>query len=369
MSNWIDPDAVDAEPGSLFGALVRAYRRKAGLTQQELALKAGLSVAALRDIEQSRRRRPRLRSVIALANALGLDSQRAISMVNALPPRTGLARNAGPVEAGQGLRLAILGPLEAWCDGKPLSFGPPARRAVLGLLAMDPGALVRRGTIIDALWGEVPPRTAIGLVQAHISRLRRVLEPRERSATGEEVISSVGGAYRLRVSIEQVDLLIFRDLAVRAAAAQVRGDDAYACDLYEEAARLWRGEPLADIDLLSGHPGIILLRYQLTSVLLRYAELACALGQYYRVLPLLQALAVAEPLNESAHGRLMIALAGTGQQAAAIAVYEDLRLRLDRELGLYPGDELAEAHLRVLRRDIRADRALPAARAVRPERE
>jgi DNA-binding SARP family transcriptional activator len=49
----------------------------------------------------------------------------------------------------------------------------------------------------------------------------------------------------------------------------------------------------------------------------------------------------------------MITLAGSGEQAAAIRVYEDLRLRLDRELGLYPGEALIEAHMRVLRRDLR----------------
>jgi len=244
---------------------------------------------------------------------------------------------------------------------------------VLGLLSMDPGMPVRRDTIIDVLWGEDPPRTAMDLAQAHVSRLRKVLEPPDRSAVGdgdEEVISFVRGAYRLRVSIEQVDLLLFRDLAARASFAHASGDDAYACELYEDAALLWRGDPLADVDLLSGHPGVIQMRYQLTSVLLRYAELACASGQYRRVLPQLQALALAEPLNESAHARLMIALAGSGQQAAAIGVYEDLRSRLDRELGLYPSDELTEAHLRVLRQDIRAegygrlpDRAPPAAGA------
>ncbi len=46
---------------------------------------------------------------------------------------------------------------------------------------MDPGVLVRRDTIIDVLWGETPPRTAVGLVQAHVSRLRKALEPRERT--------------------------------------------------------------------------------------------------------------------------------------------------------------------------------------------
>jgi len=376
-----------AEPGTQFGALVRGYRRKAGLTQQKLAAKAGLSIAALRDIEQSRRRRPRLKSVIALANALGLDSERVAAMVDAgrnlplpqIPRQAGFVRNAGPMDTGLGLRLAILGPLEARRDGRPLPLGPPTRRAVLALLSMNPGALVRRETIIDLLWGDDPPRTAMDLVQAHVSRLRKALEPPEALAASDgsgEVISSVRGAYRLRVSIEQVDLLLFMDLAARATAAQASGDAVYAYQLYEDAAQLWRGDPLADVDLLSGHPRIILLRYQLTSVLLRYAELACALGQHRRVLPLLQALAVAEPLNESIHARLMIALAGTGQQAASIGIYEDLRARLDRELGLYPSGELAEAHLRVLRQDIRAegygrppDRASPAPLGQAPPRQ
>jgi tetratricopeptide (TPR) repeat protein len=56
----------------------------------------------------------------------------------------------------------------------------------------------------------------------------------------------------------------------------------------------------------------------------------------------------------------MIALAGSGHQAAALRVYEDARSRLDRELGIYPGEELAEAYVRVLRQDIRAgDRGWP----------
>ena len=161
-----------------------------------------------------------------------------------------------------------------------------------------------------------------------------------------------------------MDLLVFRDLAARAAAARADGDDVTAVECYEHAVGLWRGEPLADVDVLCGHPGITALRQELAGVLLRYAEVACALGQYDRVLPRLRALADAEPLNEPAHARLMIALAGSGQQAAAIRVYEDLRTRLDRELGIYPGEELAEAYVRVLRQDIRT--GSPGGRRRRP---
>jgi DNA-binding SARP family transcriptional activator len=225
------------------------------------------------------------------------------------------------------------------------------------MLLLEPDVLVRRDTIIDVLWGEAPPHTAVGLVQAHVSRLRSALGPRRHGAGQDGMIKAVSSAYKLSVAGNELDLLVFRDLAARAAAARAGGDDVTACELYEQAIALRRGDPLDDLDVLSGHPGITLLRQQLTSVLLRYAEVACALGQYRRVLPQLQALAVAEPLNEPAHAWLMIALAGSGQQAEAIHVYEALRWRLDRELGLYPGEELAEAHLRVLRQDICAGSA------------
>jgi hypothetical protein len=70
------------------------------------------------------------------------------------------------------------------------------------------------------------------------------------------------------------------------------------------------------------------------------------------VLPLLQEFARRDPLNERAHASLMTALAATGQQAAALHVYDNLLRRLDDELGVRPGREVAEAHLKVLRQEI-----------------
>ncbi|HKT04734.1 MAG TPA: helix-turn-helix transcriptional regulator, partial [Rugosimonospora sp.] len=55
-----------------FGELLRGYRLSAGLTQRELAERAGVSVRALRDIEQGRVRRPQAPSVQRFADALPL---------------------------------------------------------------------------------------------------------------------------------------------------------------------------------------------------------------------------------------------------------------------------------------------------------
>ncbi|MFE3031353.1 BTAD domain-containing putative transcriptional regulator [Streptomyces canus] len=361
----------DSDRNPHFGSLVRAYRHEMGLTQRELAAKAGLSLAALRDFEQSRRRRPRAHSLAALIDALGLGADQAaiLARAAALPRRrpdevsselhrpqndSPSGRRAHPPGHDKGLRLSVLGPLEAWADGKPLRFGSPARRAVLGLLLLDPGVPVSRDAIVDLLWADSPPRTAVSLVQAHVSRIRRALKGGRRGAGNDEVIESFGGAYRLSLSAMEVDLLDFRELAARAAAARDAGEDATAAEYYERAMSLWRGEPFADVAALRGHPGITALRQELVGVLLQYAEVTRELGQHNRALVRLQALADAEPLNERVHAYLMIALAGSGQQADAIRVYEDVRARLDRELGLYPGEELADAYMRVLRQDLRA---------------
>jgi DNA-binding SARP family transcriptional activator/transcriptional regulator with XRE-family HTH domain len=366
-------------PASRFGSLVRTYRGESGLTQRELAAKAGLSVATLRDFEQSRRRRPRPDSVVALVNALGLDPDQTASLARAagLPRRhsdgvpssrprqedLGFVWTAHSSGHGKGLWLSELGRLEAWGDGVPLSLGPPTRRAVLSLLLMNPGLPVRQDTIVDMLWGDSPPRTAVGLVQAHVSRIRRLLSPYHHPGPSQGVIESVRGAYQLSLSGTEVDLLVFRTLAARAAAARAAGDDAAAAECYEHAVGLWRGEPFADVDVLSGHPSIVALRQELAGVLLQYAEVACALGQDDRVLPRLQVLADADPLNEPAHARLLIALAGSGQQAAALRVYDEVRTRLDRELGLRPSEELANAYVQVLRQEIRqGNRGLAPAR-------
>jgi DNA-binding SARP family transcriptional activator/transcriptional regulator with XRE-family HTH domain len=370
-----------------FGLLVRRHRHAAGLTQLELADKAGISVAALRDFEQSRRHRPRPGTLAALARALGLDpdetagfTRAAASWRRSAEPgirswQAGSAGTMAPPESSRGLWLAALGPLEAWKDGTPLSLGPPAQRAVLGLLLMEPGVFVRRDTIIDVLWGEAPPRTAVGLLQAHVSRIRRLLDPRKGTGYGDGVvdgggvISSVRGAYRLNLSCRQLDLLVFRDLAARAAAAWAAGEETTAIECYDHAVGLWRGDPLADLEPLNGYPSITALSTELVGVLLRYAEVACAVGLHFRVLPRLRALADADPLNEPAHARLMIALAGCGQQAAAIRVYEGVRSRLDKELGLYPGEELTESYMRVLRQDIRSGKTgrVPMSRQAPPD--
>lgn len=57
-----------------FGTLLRTYRLAAGLTQEELAERAGLSLRGISDLERGARQTPRLETVRMLADGLGFDS-------------------------------------------------------------------------------------------------------------------------------------------------------------------------------------------------------------------------------------------------------------------------------------------------------
>jgi transcriptional regulator with XRE-family HTH domain len=56
----------------MFGQVVRAHRRRLGLTQEELAGSAGVGLRTVRDIETGRVGRPRQTTVRRLAEVFGL---------------------------------------------------------------------------------------------------------------------------------------------------------------------------------------------------------------------------------------------------------------------------------------------------------
>ncbi|MEV6612919.1 helix-turn-helix domain-containing protein [Streptomyces sp. NPDC051051] len=84
-----------------FGPQVRALRVRAGLSQEALSHAAGVSVRALADMERGRTRGPQRRTVQALAEALGLESDEAAGLEKSAAlgrPRPGPA--AGPAGPG-----------------------------------------------------------------------------------------------------------------------------------------------------------------------------------------------------------------------------------------------------------------------------
>ncbi len=138
--------------------------------------------------------------------------------------------------------------------------------------------------LVDALWGERPPRSAVNVLQTHIKHLRRLLEPGRPSRSGSEILPHVGDGYALRWDAVEVDLPHVRGLVAEANNAQRVGATGRAAALFGEALRWWRGKPLADVPLLAPHPKVMALVGERRALLARYGDAMLAIGAADEVL-------------------------------------------------------------------------------------
>ncbi len=334
-----------------FGDRLREYRLRAGLTQQDLAELSGIGLRTLRNIERGRVARPLARSVEMLVKTLELseDDRRSLS-----------AGALSMSSSGEDLRcwVGVLGPLVVRRGAATTEVSGPGLRCLLGLLSLQPGQVVSREQIIDVLWQAAPPTAYLNIIQVYVRRLRRLLEPNNERCSGFRILVRSGTGYRLELASEALDLLSFDALAAQARQAATEGRTEAVERYLAQALACWRGPVLGNADpRLAEHPVAIEVAGRRVTAALAYAEAARALGLHQRAAGLLRTIAADEPLHEELHSRLMLALAATGQQAAALQAYEVIKERLNRESGLDPGAQLRSAHLRVLRQHVTIEEA------------
>src|SRR5919106_2783956 len=80
-------DRVGTNEGAFFGARLRRLREASGLSQEELAHRAGLTPNAIGTLERGERRRPYPNTVRALADALDLDDAERAQLISSVPTR------------------------------------------------------------------------------------------------------------------------------------------------------------------------------------------------------------------------------------------------------------------------------------------
>ena len=245
----------------------------------------------------------------------------------------------------------LLGPLEASVEGRALALGGSKQRALLALLLLHANETLSTDRLIDELWGEHPPATAIKTVQVHVHRLRKALAT-EGNSTGSDLLVTRENGYQLRVDPERIDLWRFECLAREGTSALAAGDSEAAAASLERGLGLWRGEPLAE---LAGEPfarreidRLAELKVEATE---RLIEAKLALGRHAEVLGELDALIAAHPYRERLRAQLMLALYRCERQADALQAYQEARKTLVEELGIEPGQRLRELEQAILSQD------------------
>ena len=242
------------------------------------------------------------------------------------------------------LELRLLGPLEGSKGGDVLALGGQKPRALLAVLALEPGRVVSVDRLVEALWPGDPPETAAHAIQVYISQLRKAL--------GAAALVTRPPGYVLELEPERVDIHRFARLAQEGRAALDAGDPAAGEGALRDALALWQGPALADFLYEPfAQTEIARLEDLRSAVLEERIEADLALGRHAELVSELEALVAAQPMRERPRAQLMLALYRSGRQADALAAYRAARETLLEELGIDPGPELKELEAAILRQD------------------
>ncbi|HEX7718034.1 MAG TPA: BTAD domain-containing putative transcriptional regulator [Marmoricola sp.] len=237
------------------------------------------------------------------------------------------------------MECAVLGELRVVADG--VARRPRGRRSrdLLAALVVRAGQPVDPGVLLEQVWGE-DHGLAVSVVHTQVARLRRDV--------GTEVVQTAPAGYRL------ADLPVDADrFAARLAAARKTSMPEAAVARLREALADWHGD-LAYADV---SPGVAdAERSRLTGLRTSARELLAELlldqggpDAVVEAAALAETLVADEPLRERGHELAMLAAVHGGSRAAALAAYDRLRTTLRDELGIDPGPEAQDLHLRVLR--------------------
>ncbi len=244
------------------------------------------------------------------------------------------------------MKYSVLGPVELHTAAGPVKIHSTCIQAMLAILLMSPRQVVSVDRIIDDMWPEEPPRSAVENVRTYVYQLRRLLNSTDRHS----ILKSVSGGYQLDIDPDELDLTHFQRLAEEGRRALSCEDNEKARTLFVSALKLWRAAPLAGLTLSRAmRAKAVALEEQHLQVQVQWIQARIALNEAGEVIAPLRGLLGERPLDERLWHLLMRSLARSGRTGESLAAYDEARRTLVHELGSEPGRELRELHASLLR--------------------
>lgn len=233
-------------------------------------------------------------------------------------------------------------------------------RRVLALLVLRANQVVHPDSLIEELWGQAPPKSAITTLQTYIYHLRKVfVEEGLDASSGRELLVTRLPGYTLQVPRNGLDCEVFDRLVRDGSDLLERGSYACAASLLQEALSLWTGPALANVSLgseLEAH--VVALEERRMHALQLRIQADMEMGRHRELIGELRLLTATYPLNEWFSSQLITALAQTGRRSDALSAYHKMRAVLRSELGLEPSPDLER-----VQRDVLTQAASPPGRA------
>lgn len=253
------------------------------------------------------------------------------------------------------VEVNVLGPFEVSVDGVSIVPSASKPRRLLAMLAFNAGRAVSTSALIEELWGQSPPPSALATLQTYVLQLRRRVSDAlagHGAGSSKDVLVTTPAGYLLDVGAGAVDAVRYDVLAAEGHRAINDGDDKEAARALGAALALWRGPVLTGIPLGSqlAIEATRLEQSRLSDLDLRIdAELR--LGRHQQLIGELSTLCARYPMVENFCVHYMLALYRSGRQWQALQVYRDQRTLLISQLGIEPSRRLRAVHQAILKAD------------------
>lgn len=239
----------------------------------------------------------------------------------------------------------VLGPLEMLDKGRNIAPTAPKPRQVIALLIMRRNAVVQTSELIDELWENGPPASALTTLQTYVYKLRKIL----LRHGGKDLLHTRPGGYVFEIPNSSIDIYRVERAAAEGQAALEAGNATRAHGILHEALSMWQAPALVDVDqgtLLSSYA--TRLEEFRSRILELRIEADLQLGHHRELVSELKSLVLTHPLHEHLHASLMIALHRSGRRHEALEAFRVLRRNMIEDLGLEPGEELRQLHQALL---------------------
>ena len=196
---------------------------------------------------------------------------------------------------------------------------------------------MRRDELMEFVWPDRDPHSARQNLRTTLTYLRRLLQPGGESVDQPKRLRTDGDRIALAgPAALDVDLWRFRELIDATDHGTIAAPGSGSIDLLREAADLWRGDPVADLEPVVGlEADVEQIRSELIDATSRLGELLLAVGRFDEALHYADRTRAAAPYSERAHRLAISALLQLKDRERVRLRADGLRAMLD-ELGVAP---------------------------------
>ena len=246
--------------------------------------------------------------------------------------------------------INVLGVLKVQQGDQDVTPSAPRKRQLFALLTLSPNIAISTDRLIEEIWPEGVPGTALPTIQTYVYEIRRALQRSSDTAGATPLsIETQGDGYALRMDAEDLDSARFESLLSEGRKQLSKTNPAAVATTMTAALACWQGEAYSGVRRTRAlEARARYLGEQRRQAFEMKVDSFLATGQHRQVIGELKELSFAEPAHEWVEGRLMVALAGSGRRTEALEVYQTHRNYVREKLGLEPSQHMVELQHRIL---------------------